>query len=97
MVFSDLIVREGGKPVADEKELKDMKLENLLEQNLGITSAHAANQRNPDKKKYRWSLEANGKFYYMLTAQHDSNGVVDTKFLAGEKDAESLTEKRKED
>ncbi len=94
ILSSQYFIRESGRPVSDERELKDVKVYKSFWNKVWESPVmDAANQRDPDKKKYRWSLDANGKYSYSLTAQHDSNGVSDTKFLSGEADTESLTEK----
>ncbi len=91
---SPYFIRDGGKATSEERELKDMKLYKSFWNKIWESPVlDSANQRKPDQKKYRWSLDANGKYLYNLTAAHDSNGLMDTKFLMGEKDQESLTER----
>src|ERR1700744_1645786 len=41
-------------------------------------------------KKYGWEISVNGKYFMMLTAAHDSNGLMATKLLTGPKDEDGV-------
>lgn len=94
VLSSEYFISDYGKATGDEVELKDINVFKAFWNKVWEAPVlDAVNQKNPDNKKFRWSLDTTGKYTYTLTPHHDSNGISETKFILSEKDTESVIEK----
>ena len=94
IVVNNYFVKEQGKTVSDEKELTDMKVYRAFWNKIWEAPVlDAAGRKKDDQKKYLWELDANLKYSVAMTADHDTNGLMETKILKAEADPDSLTEK----
>jgi hypothetical protein len=94
VMVSNYFLKEQGKPISEERELTDLKTYRAFWNKIWEAPVlDAANKKNDDEKKYMWQLDATLRYSFMLTADHDSNGLMPTKMLKGPADKESLTEK----
>jgi hypothetical protein len=82
--------KEQGGEVGAEQELTDMKRFRPFWNQ--VWEAPSLDVSRGGEKKYLWELNANAKYTVLLSADHDANGLMQTKLLRGKQDAESLSE-----
>ena len=91
VVVGKYVLKEQGPGVSEEQELTDMKRFRPFWNRIWETqSLDAVSQRGHDKK-HLWELNASVKYSVILSASHDSNGLMDTKILKARTDPESLS------
>ncbi len=94
VLVENSFIKEQGKELVEERELTDMKVYRSFWNK--IWESPVLDKINSDQdgvKKYNWELNANVKYSFILSADHTSNGLMETKKLTAEKDSESMTEK----
>lgn len=94
VLVNKYFLKEQGKDVSAEQELTDMKqFRPFWNKVWEAPSLDAAADRSDSEKKYLWELDVNAKYSVLLSADHEANGLMQTKLLRGKPDAESLSEK----
>jgi hypothetical protein len=94
VLVNKYFLKEQGKDVSAEQELTDMKQFRPFWNNVWqAPSLDAATGSRASEKKYLWELDVNAKYSVLLSADHEANGLMQTKILRGKPDAESMTEK----
>ena len=88
---SNYFIKQQGKDVSDERELTDMKVYRAFWNKIWESPILDGLNENTAHKKI-WELDATMKYLVLLTADHDSNGIIETKMLKPETDSESMTE-----
>jgi hypothetical protein len=84
-------LKEQGQAVSEEFELSDMTLYRAFWNKIWESPVlDAAGMGDSTSKKYGWELSVNGKYFVMLTAAHDSNGLMETRLFAGPQDADAV-------
>lgn len=80
-----------GKAVSEEFELADMTAYrafwNKIWESPVLDSAELSDNTN---RKYGWELNVNGKYFIMLTASHDDNGLMETRLLTSVEEKDSV-------
>lgn len=88
------LLKEQGVSLPGEKEPVDMKQYRSFWNKLWESPVmDKMNARNDTVTKYRWELDAQLKFTVLLSAKHDSNGIMDTKMMFAKSDPEDSTQK----
>jgi hypothetical protein len=88
------LLKSQGSAVANEVELTDMKRFRPFWNKLWESPVlDGAGKGSDDDVKYLWELDANTKYSVILSADHESNGLMDTKLLKAAADPESLSMK----
>lgn len=86
-------IKEQGKFVYEEKELTDMNVYRSFWNKIWESPViDKINESNDGTKKFGWELDGNLKYSIVLSADHDSNGLMNTKKLVAEKDPDKLTD-----
>src|SRR5262249_46902726 len=93
ILVNGYFLKDQGKPVSDEKEMTDMKVYRTFWNKIWEAPVLDSSKQGGGRKKYLWELNANLKYSFTLTAEHDSNGIQETRVLKGPSDKESMTEK----
>jgi len=94
VLVNTYFLKEQGKEVSDERELADMKVYRSFWNKIWEAPVLDNSTRTSEgNKKFQWSLNANLKYVFSVTADHDSNGLMETRMLKGPQDKENLTEK----
>jgi len=92
VLVNQYFLKAQGKEVSGEQELIDMKqfrpFWNKVWESPVLDAVSTAN----GNKKYMWELNVNAKYSVLLSADHEANGLMETKILRGKPDEESLTE-----
>jgi len=80
-----------GKAVSEEFEPADMTAYrafwNKIWESPVLDSAELSDNTN---RKYGWELNVNGKYFIMLTATHDDNGLMETRLLTSVEEKDSV-------
>jgi hypothetical protein len=84
---------EQGEAAGDEVELRDMKQYRSFWNKVWEAPVLDAARTDSGGRKYMWELDVNARYAVVLTAEHDSNGRMETKLLRGAADPESLAER----
>jgi hypothetical protein len=88
------ILKSQGSAVANEVELTDMKRFRPFWNKLWESPVlDSAGKGSDDDVKYLWELDANTKYSVILSPDHESNGLMETKLLKAAADPESLSVK----
>jgi hypothetical protein len=82
-------LKERGKDLGAERELTDMKRFRPFWNKIWETPA----QQPGEEKKYLWELNVNTKYSVLLTAQHETNGLMETKLLRSPQDQAGIAQK----
>jgi hypothetical protein len=95
IIFAEgYFLKEQGKQSGEEKELTDMKAYRSFWNKVWESPVLDGTGKQDDSlTKYNWELGADMKYSVTLSADHDSNGLMETKMLQVENGEESLTEK----
>lgn len=87
-------LKEQEKDVSTEEELTDMKrFRPFWNKVWEAPTLDAASSKGDGTKKYLWELNVNAKYSVLLSANHEANGLMETKILRGQVDEQSLTER----
>jgi hypothetical protein len=93
ILVNKYFLKEQGKEVGDEQELTDMKrFRPFWNKVWEAPSLDAATTTSGGEKKYLWELNANAKYSVLLSADHEANGLMQTKILRAKQDDQSLSE-----
>lgn len=93
VVFVDkFFVKERGSSVSEEVELRDMNQFRAFWNKVWEAPTLDSTNNRGDNKKYGWELDVTAKFTVLLSAEHQTNGLMQTKILQGETDPEGLTQ-----
>lgn len=84
--------KEQGGEVGIEQELTDTKRFRAFWNKVWESPSLDASTARNSEKKYLWELNANAKYTILLAADHDANGLMQTKLLRAKPDPESLSE-----
>jgi hypothetical protein len=94
ILVNTYFLKEQGKDVSTEQELTDMKrFRPFWNKIWEAPTLDVASSKGDSGKKYLWELNVNAKYSVLLSANHEANGLMETKILRGPADEESLTEK----
>ncbi len=84
-------IKQQGQAVSDEFELTDMTQYRAFWNKIWESPVlDTAGMQDSSSKKYGWEISVNGKYFMMLTAAHDANGLMATKLLTGPQDADAV-------
>jgi hypothetical protein len=84
-------LKEQGASVSEEQELTDMtRFRAFWNKVWEAPSLTGAGRSNGDRK-FLWELNVDAKYTVMLSATHNANGLMDTRFLAARPDPDSLS------
>jgi hypothetical protein len=86
--INNYFLKSIGKEVSEEKELSDMKVFRQF-WNKVWEAPHLGNNR----EKRLWQLNATMRYQMLLSPDHNSNGIIETKIIRARDDSDSLTEK----
>ena len=93
VVVNKYSVKEQTKNVVPEQELADMKrFRPFWNKIWEAPSLDAAGVGSDAKKKYLWELNIDAKYSVLFSADHEANGLMETKLLRGPADDESLSD-----
>lgn len=85
------MLKQQGQAVSDEFELTDMTQYRAFWNKIWESPVlDTAGMQDNSSKKYGWEISVNGKYFMMLTAAHDANGLMATKLLTGPKDEDAV-------
>jgi hypothetical protein len=92
VLVNKYFVKAQGAAVSPERELTDMSLYRPFWNKIWESpSLDAAGNPDGDNKKYLWELDVNTKYTVLLSTEHPTNGLMQTKLLNGPADDDSLT------
>jgi hypothetical protein len=93
VVFVDkYFVKEKGSSVSSEVELRNMNRYRSFWNKVWEAPTLDSTTNHGDHKKFNWELDVATKYTVLLSADHQANGLMQTKILKGKTDPESLTE-----
>jgi hypothetical protein len=84
-------VKERTGTIGDERELTDMDRFRPFWNKIWESPALDAAAGKP--RQLLWELDANLRYTVLIAPDHDSNGVMETKFLVATKDPEAVTDR----
>ena len=88
------LLKSQGATTANEVELTDMKRFRPFWNKVWESPVlDSAGKRSGDDAKYLWELDVNTKYSVLLSLDHDSNGLMETKLLRASADPESLADR----
>ncbi len=94
VLVNKYFLKEQGAAVAPERELTDMKqFRPFWNKVWESPSLDAAANPDGDNKKYLWEVDVNAKYSVLLSAEHPSNGLMETKMLRAGTEADDLSAK----
>ncbi len=93
VLIDKYFLKEQGGRVSPEKELTDMKRFRPFWNKVWESPSLSKGGGDDSEKKYLWELNVGTKYSVLLSAEHETNGLMATKVLRGEVDEESLSEK----
>jgi hypothetical protein len=93
ILAGDYIYKEQGEGLIGEKELTDMNIYRSFWNKVWESPVlDKIKSDSEGMKKSLWELNANLKYSFAYSAENQSNGLMETKMLVGEKDPDSLKE-----
>jgi len=90
LVGTSFVKSQGLAHSAAERELTDMKQYRAFWNKVWEAPVLDAANGSREDRKTRWGLNVNMKYSVLLSAAHESNGLMETKILRGEEDSESI-------
>jgi hypothetical protein len=94
VLVNKYFLKEQGKDVSTEQELTDMqRFRPFWNKVWEAPTLDAAGGKRDGEKKYLWELDVSAKYSVLLSAAHETNGLMETKILRGQADEQSLSEK----
>ncbi len=84
ILVSKSFVKAQGLRAAPERELTDMKQFRAFWNKIWEAPVLDAASGKGDERKTRWDLDVNMKYSVLLSAAHESNGVMEMKLLQGD-------------
>lgn len=93
VIVGKYFLREQGSYVSAERELTDMKRFRPFWNKVWEAPSLDAAAGNNGDKKYLWELDVDAKYSVLISAEQESNGLMETKILHGEADEESIAQK----
>ncbi len=85
-------LKEQGQALSVEQELKDMqRFRPFWNKVWESPSLDSLNRQRGEDKKYLWELDASARYTILLSAEHTSNGLMETKLLADPPGPEAIT------
>jgi hypothetical protein len=93
ILVNNYFLKEQGKDVSTERELTDMKQFRAFWNKIWEAPVLDVASGKGDSEKHRWELDVNAKYSILLSTDHESNGLMETKLLQGKADEESLAAK----
>jgi hypothetical protein len=94
VLTENAFIKEQGKALVEEKELTDMNVYRAFWNKIWESPVlDKISSETTGGKKYNWELNADLKYSFVLSPDHTSNGLMETKKLIAQKDPESLSEK----
>jgi hypothetical protein len=91
VIVDRYFVKERTGATSDERELTDMSRFRAFWNKVWESPTLDAAASGP--RKLLWELDANLKYAALIAPDHDSNGVMETKFLVADKDAEAVADR----
>jgi hypothetical protein len=93
VLVNKYFMKEQGNVVSPEQELTDIKKFRPFWNKIWESPSLDTGGKGDGDKKYLWELNVGAKYSVLLSAEHEANGLMQTKTLRGEADEESLSEK----
>jgi len=90
VMVNNYFYKEQGGEAGAEQELTDMKRFRPFWNK--VWDSPALDVSRGGEKKYLWELNVNAKYTVLLTADQETNGLMQTKLLRGKQDPDSLSE-----